>query len=1727
MNRQALDALAARCGIEAEYWDIFGHRHEVSDKTKLALLRAMHFDIAEDDEASVQAALDAWEDDRWLRGLPPVLVRPDGEAPLELDLRWPEEDMKGPLNWTVLEEGGSRHTGALHPADLEPQSRRTVAGRPFVQVHVSIPAVTGLGYHQVTITSTGDRGATARMRLIVTPRSCYVPPGMGSEDRVWGPAVQLYALRSSRNWGMGDFTDLRHLVDLMAERGAGMVGLNPLHPLFPHDPTRRSPYSPSTRRFLNTLYVDVEAVPDFAECEEARRLVSQPRFQARLASLREAELVDVPAVSAVKREVLELLYHHFRRRHLERGTSRADAFRAYQARGGHTFWQHAVYQALAEHLHAQDERYWGWPAWPAEYRDPEGDAVHRFARKHTDRVEFYQYLQWQAYQQLSAAGRRSMELGLKVGLYEDLAVGVDVGGLETWVYRDLYALDARIGAPPDDFNPDGQEWGLPPLVPHQLAAAGYAPLIDILRANMRHGGALRIDHVMGLMRLFWIPLQARPVEGAYVRYPFEDLLGIVALESQRNHCMVVGEDLGTVPDEVRQALGPAGIHSYRVFYFEKDSSQVFKRPQDYPQQALVTVSTHDLPTLPGYWRGQDIRLRSELGLFPDQSVEQAQILARTQDRSRILMALSSAGLLPEDIGLDAAFLPALPTELIVAIHAYLARTPARMLTFQLEDILGQVDQVNLPGTIDQHPNWCRKLPATLDELAQDPRLEKLAETLRRERGVGRVTPDRDGSPGDDPLGAVIPRATYRLQMSRRFTLDHAAGLVPYLKRLGVSHCYLSPILKARPGSMHGYDIIDHNEINPEIGSRKALEHLAHILKQHGMGLILDMVPNHMGIGSDNPWWTDVLENGPASPYAAYFDIDWDPVKPQLRGKVLLPVLEDHYGTVLERGLLRLRFEAARGVLTLAYHEHRFPIDPGTYPILLTHGVQRLSKELGEKDPVLHEIQTLADALANLPSRHETAPARVSTRLRDQEVHKRHLARLCTEHEAIGRFVQENVQDFNGAQGDARSFDVLDRLLARQAYRLAFWRVASDEINYRRFFDINDLAGLSMENDEVFDATHRLVLELIGRGQIQGLRIDHPDGLRDPLGYCRRLQTAARAAQERRGVGAGRPGEDPDACSIYLVLEKILVGDEQLPTEWPVHGTTGYDVARDNLGVLLNTDAERDIERVYNRFVGRKTDFTELLHRCKKLIMQGPMAGELNVLATELARIAEADRHTRDFTLTRLKDSLGEVVACFPVYRTYVSPDGVSAEDRQCVEGAIARARSLSQATDVSIYDFIARILLLDFSDGTPGDVRRAATRFAMRFQQYTGPVMAKGMEDTAFYIYNRLLSLNDVGGDPTRFGLAVDAFHRSHLERRRRWPHSMVGSSTHDSKRSADVRARINVLAEVPDRWQRQVSRWSLLNRNHKRRAGSQTMPSKNDEYALYQMLLGAWPDRHPSGEDLRTLAQRMETAAIKAVREAKVHSSWINVNPQYEEALLGFLRALLAGDDGNRFLPEFLPFQERVAHFGMLNSLALTLLQLTVPGVPDLYQGEELWRLNLVDPDNRRPVDFEKRQAALLEIEQVLGGSENNAGAVARSLLESIDDGRLKLYVIHRALRLRAELPELFRSGGYRPLSAHGARSEHVCAYARHTEGTDVLVAVPRLCVGLLGFEAGGLPVGAEVWGDTWVALPQGQDDARWRHALTDEPIPVTAVEGQPGIQMAEMCRSFPLGLLVRGPAE
>ncbi|HSU16926.1 malto-oligosyltrehalose synthase [Longimicrobium sp.] len=941
----------------------------------------------------------------------------------------------------------------------------------------------------------------------------------------------------------------------------------------------------------------------------------------------------------------------------------------------------------------------------------------------------------------------------------------------------------------------------------------------------------------------------------------------------------------------------------------------------------------------------------------------------------------------------------------------------------------------------------------------------------------------------------IPRSTYRVQLNHGFTFRQAAEVVPYLRELGIGDLYASPYLQARPGSVHGYDITDHASLNAEIGTDEDHVRLAGVLREHGMGHLLDIVPNHMGIaGHTNPWWWDVLEGGPDSPHAAYFDIDWDPRQPELGGKILLPILGDQYGCVLERGELKLVY--AGGLFRIEYFENRFPVAPASTAAVLREALARLDGVLDEEHPDRMELESIATALERLPARRRTDRQSVVERRREKIVTQRRLSGLYGMSGDVAVAVDQAVAAFNGTPGDAASFDRLHELLEAQAYRLAFWRVAAEEINYRRFFDVNELAGVRVEVPQVFQDTHRLILRLVREGKVTGLRIDHPDGLFHPRDYLRDLQaeTAGVDARER----------------FYVVVEKILTGDEKLPEDWPVAGTVGYEFLNRVNGIFVAGANLQAMDETYRRFTGIRARFRDLVYEKKAQILRFALVSELTVLTTMLDRISEKNRLYRDFTWGALRDALREVVACFPVYRTYIDAFAgeVSDRDRRYVDQAVRLAGRRNPSVSGSIFDFVRDVLLLHWPDSLTEDDRQQHARFVMKFQQLTGPVMAKGVEDTAFYVFNRLVSLNEVGGEPDRFGVSVDEFHAFMAERAERWPGALSASSTHDTKRSEDVRARIDVLSEIPEAWGRAVNRWAGMNAAHRRDEDGEPIPDRNDEYLLYQTLVGAWPlgemDAEAHGEFISRIQQYMD----KATREAKVHTSWINPNEAYDAGLRDFIAAILRREGDNPFLADLAAFHRPIARLGMVNALAQTLVKLTAPGVPDVYQGQEIWDLSLVDPDNRRPVDYALRRTLLAGVRERMRGDR---GALCRELVERWEDGRIKLFVTHVALCAREDNADAFTAGEYLPLAVTGARAEHAAAFARRGGGSTLLTIVPRLVATLTG---GDVP-GAEAWADTAVAGDETR--GRWRNLFTGAEIDA----GNGGLPLADALGDFPVALL------
>jgi (1->4)-alpha-D-glucan 1-alpha-D-glucosylmutase len=894
------------------------------------------------------------------------------------------------------------------------------------------------------------------------------------------------------------------------------------------------------------------------------------------------------------------------------------------------------------------------------------------------------------------------------------------------------------------------------------------------------------------------------------------------------------------------------------------------------------------------------------------------------------------------------------------------------------------------------------------------------------------------------------RATYRLQFGPGFGFAQAKEIVPYLARLGVSHVYASPVFRARPGSAHGYDVVDAAEISPELGGEAGLRELLAAGREAGLGWLQDIVPNHAAYHRDNPLLVDLLEHGPDSAYCDFFDLNWDHHYYGLQGRLLAPFLGGLFGRCLESGELGLVWE--RGRLWAAYYDVKLPLAPETWAEVLERAAAAMAEGASER----RRLAELAGALAGLPAGE--GPELRTSRAREL---RQELARLCQDSPAAGEALERAAESFRGREGDPASCNDLERLLNRQHFRLAFWKVATQELNYRRFFNINELICLRMEREEVFRRQHGLILELVSQGWVDGLRVDHVDGLHAPTAYLRRLRREA-----------------PDA---YLAVEKILEMDEELPRKWPVQGTTGYRFLNHLNGLYCRPRGLRTLGRVYGSFAGQREDPGRLLPGIKKLIIDKDMMGDVDNLVRELRQVVVHDRYSQDLMIYGLKEALLEVLAQFPCYRSYLEEAEPEPSERRPVEQALQAAREARPELAHEL-ESIGRNLTLRYPDYLPEDERAAWLGFVLRCQQFTGPLMAKGLEDTLLYRHHRLVSANEVGGAPRAPGVSPAGFHRYLRRRRARWPHSLNATATHDTKRGEDTRARINVLSEIPGRWERRLYRWSRLNRGHKAYPYGREAPDRNDEYLLYQILLGTWPwSGRPDGEYQR----RIREYVIKSVREAKRHTGWLQPDEAYEGAYLEFVERLLDPGVSGEFLGDFASFAGEIAHYGALNSLSQTAVKLTAPGVPDLYQGCELWDLSLVDPDNRRPVDYAARGRMLEELEA--GAGEDPAGLAGR-LLEAKPDGRAKLFLVHRLLGLRRRRPGLFARGDHRGLDAGGRRRANLVAFARSLGGRWLVVAAPRFATDLVG--PGQDPLGPEVWGDTWVQLP-GRAPLRWRDAI------------------------------------
>ena len=1486
-----IDALCRAVGIALDFTDALGAQQNASESGKRLALEALGFPTGNDDQIADSIARIKKEEDRPLARL---LALEEGR-PSRLRLRAPARE------WTLRTEAGETFSGDTADATT-----------------INLPALAP-GYHALSVQT---RDGAADATILAAPRRCYMTPSLTSGGKAWGATAQVYSLRGDHDLGIGTYADVAKLADALGARGASFLGLSPVHALFGTDPSKFSPYSPSSRLFLQTGLIAPHLVPGFDAALDGAADVAP-----------DGALIDYATVLPRQRAILDAIWTRTR-------DVAAQDTADFRREGGTRLEEYATFEALCEHFKAQGLH--GIGDWPAAYRDVHSPEVATSRNDHAERVAFHIWLQWLADCQLSHASSVAREKGMSIGLYRDLAVGADRGGAEYWSEPDQF-VDLSVGAPPDLLGPKGQDWGLPPLNPLTLASSGLAAFRELVVANMRHAGAVRIDHAFQLQRLFVIPIGGEAKDGVYLSYPLDAILASLKIESHRARCVVIGEDLGTAPAGFSDKIMDAGILSYRLLSFERGEGGIFKEPASYPKRALAALSTHDLPTFAGWWRGVDVEVRECLGVFtPEKAYHER--AAREDDRRQLATALMAEGL---DASTATDQMPD------VAALRYLARTPSVLVAVQLEDVLREHQQANLPGPDCGHPNWRRRSSASVEEIANHPGLDRVAAAFREDgRSLTSATPHN------------VPSGTYRLQLHAKFSFDDAAATVPYLARLGISHVYVSPIQMASPGSTHGYDIVDPSRLNPELGGEEAFERFSDALHAHGLRLMVDIVPNHVGVGGkNNPWWLELLEWGRLSPHAETFDIDWN--KPGADGKLIVPFLGEPFDDLLDKRHIGLGFEAPLGRFAVWYSDHCHPVSPLDYAELL--GRARVNDEEGA-----NTLRALAADFAELRLWDEAQPAGLLAR---GALLRRQLAAACAANHALRIGVERVTAELSNED--------LRALCVRQAWRLVFWADANQLINYRRFFDITSLAGVRIEDPRVLEASHKLIFDLVDQGRIHALRVDHVDGLADPTKYLERLQ-------ERVG---------PD---FYVVVEKIIEPGEHLP-QWPIAGTTGYDALHSLDAVFFAKGAMPALDRL-NREIEAQTERAALdLFQIKSALVEHTFVSEFEGLLADLEKALDGPA-PKDLAL-----GLRALLAAFPVYRTYATGKGFSDQDRNALDEA--RHVALEKLGP----DFRPTIETILKALEKPGRALR-------RFQQLTGPLMAKSFEDTLFYRHARFIAANEVGCGPDHPGIEVAAFHRGNVERLIDWPASLIATSTHDTKRGEDARGRLLAASHLPDAWKLAWERF-------KASPGADGL-ALGDVYFLFQSLIAACPI-DPTEAERKSFVERGTAFVEKFLREGKLRSKWTSPDADYEKRARAFVEQC-AAPQGILF-KDLVLFVRAIALAAGRFAVARTVLKCTMPGVPDIYQGSELLDLSFVDPDNRRPVDYEARATIL--------GADDDV-ATDRAFLS----GDAKLHTLARLLQDRRDNPVSY-GGGYAP--AKTTLDDGAIAYLRGNDGDALFVAV------------------------------------------------------------------------------
>ncbi|PSB07884.1 malto-oligosyltrehalose synthase [Pleurocapsa sp. CCALA 161] len=917
----------------------------------------------------------------------------------------------------------------------------------------------------------------------------------------------------------------------------------------------------------------------------------------------------------------------------------------------------------------------------------------------------------------------------------------------------------------------------------------------------------------------------------------------------------------------------------------------------------------------------------------------------------------------------------------------------------------------------------------------------------------------------------IPTATYRIQFHADFNFKHAQEIIAYLANLGIGDIYASPIFKACQGSTHGYDVVDPTIFNPELGTESDFSDLIAQVQAHKMGWLQDIVPNHMAYDSQNLWLMDVLEHGKDSEFFDFFDVHWNQTYEEMDERILAPLLGDFYGNCLERGEIKLDYQEQG--LVVNYFGLELPIRIESYITFITHNLGTLTREIGRQHQDFIKFLGILYLLRNI-----SEETKERERYDQLKFIKSLLWETYIQNPSVEKFIQNNLKEFNGEVGNAESFNLLDKLLAEQFYRLSFWKVGAEEINYRRFFTVNELISVKVEELKVFNQTHELISRLVRENQFTGVRIDHIDGLYNPAEYLTRLR-------EKLG-------------DTYITVEKILELSEDLPASWQIQGTSGYEFLNYVNGLFCNPESEQEFDNIYTHFTGLKTTYKDLVCEKKGLILSKNLAGDLENLTQILKRISSHTRAGSDFTIYGLRQALFQVLVLFPVYRTYIDANGVTEVDQKYVQETIKAAKKKAPLL-INEFNFIQKVLLLEYEDFRSKTQREEWLHFVMRSQQLTGPLMAKGVEDTLLYVYNRLLSLNEVGGNPSHFGIELSLFHQFNQNKVNNWQQGMNTTATHDTKRGEDIRARLNVLSEIPQEWSRQVNEWRKLNQVHKQ----ESMPDANDEYFFYQTLLGVFPFAE---SDLANLPTRIKDYILKAVREAKVHTAWLRPDEEYEQAFFSFIERILSTKESD-FWQQFRPFQKQIAEYGIYNSLAQVLIKNTAPGVPDLYQGAELWELSLVDPDNRRPIDYQQRINFLEDIKAKI---KQDILQLIKELIATKENGKIKLFLTHQLLKARKEYSEIFLNGNYQPIEVTGKYRNHIIAFARNHEDKILVAIAPRFLTAII--KPGQLPLGVEVWENTSLKLT----NKNW-HNLID----CQTIVGE-NLAVGEIFQNFPVALLI-----